>query len=417
MKHQSQELNRDYDQGCVCAPLDRERLRGTLDRQAAQVSIFDMLQQKSPTMFAARSVQVLPVHLKRMEEVVQAIETVVALPAFRQAVLADAPAVAKHAPGAAKGVFFGYDFHIDGDNLGLIEINTNAGGGLLNAALAAAHGRGPMGALEDDIVAMFLSEWQLAGCERPLRTIAIVDEDPVSQYFYAEFLMFQRLFQAHGIQAVIAAPDELHMRDGALMYRDIQIDMVYNRLCDFLLETPAATALRQAYLAHAAVLTPHPQAYALYADKRVLAWLCDPAWLSGIGVPQPLQRILRRHIPHTEMVGAANADRLWQSRKQLFFKPRCGFGSRGVFRGDKISRKGWSDVLASDYVAQAFFKPGESQVESSLKSETFKFDVRNYAYAGKVQQVAARLYQGLRTNFQVPGSGFSWICSGMEHKR
>jgi D-alanine-D-alanine ligase-like ATP-grasp enzyme len=42
---------------------------------------------------------------------------------------------------AARGVFMGYDFHLSAGGPQLIEINTNAGGGLLNAYLLAAHGR------------------------------------------------------------------------------------------------------------------------------------------------------------------------------------------------------------------------------------------------------------------------------------
>ena len=53
-------------------------------------------------------------------------------------VLASAPATAQADAGGARGVFFGYDFHLDGERLALIEINTNAGGALLNAALARA---------------------------------------------------------------------------------------------------------------------------------------------------------------------------------------------------------------------------------------------------------------------------------------
>ena len=36
-----------------------------------------------------------------------------------------------------------------------------------------------------------------------------------------------------------------------------------------------------------------------------------------------------------------------------------------------------------------------------------KADVRNYAYAGEVRLVAARLYQGQTTNFRTPGGGFA----------
>ncbi|WP_348246519.1 hypothetical protein, partial [Salmonella enterica] len=60
-------------------------------------------------------------------------------------------------------------------------------------------------ALEKNIVDMFRREWQAGGNPRPLRTIAIVDEAPESQYLYPEFLLFQQLFRRHGLEALIAA--------------------------------------------------------------------------------------------------------------------------------------------------------------------------------------------------------------------
>ena len=60
------------------------------------------------------------------------------LPAWREHALDSAPPIAQHNPRRARGVFFGYDFHLDEDKLGLIEINTNAGGAMLNVLLARA---------------------------------------------------------------------------------------------------------------------------------------------------------------------------------------------------------------------------------------------------------------------------------------
>jgi hypothetical protein len=53
----------------------------------------------------------------------------------------------------------------------------------------------------------------------------------------------------------------------------LRIDLVYNRLTDFALEAPANAALREAWLTDAALITPHPRAHALYADKRNLVAL------------------------------------------------------------------------------------------------------------------------------------------------
>lgn len=43
----------------------------------------------------------------------------------------------------------------------------------------------------------------------------------------------------------------------------------------------------------------------------------------------------------------------------------------------------------------------------ALAARPLKADVRNYAYAGVVKLVTARLYQGQTTNFRTPGGGFA----------
>lgn len=264
--------------------------------------------------------------------------------------------------------------------------------------------------LEASILAMFHREWALSGQQRPLRSIAIVDEGPEQQYLYPEFLLFQQLFQRHGLQAVIADPSEFSLRDGLLWHGDLAIDLVYNRLTDFALEAPANATLRQAYLERATLLTPHPQAHALYADKRNLTLLCDAERLQALGVPQATQELLLAVIPHTEVVDPANAERLWSERRQLFFKPCAGFGSRAAYRGDKLTQRVWQEILAGDYVAQALVLPGQRSM--SAETPALKFDVRDYAYDGAVQWVAARAYQGQTTNFRTPGGGFAPVYPG-----
>src|SRR5690606_27071047 len=105
--------------------------------------------------------------------------------------------------------------------------------------------------------------------------IAIVDEAPENQYLYPEFVLFRRLFERHGITAVIVGPEQLVLRDGRLWHGELAIDLVYNRLTDFLLEQPEHRVLRSALLEDAVVLTPSPRAHALYADKRNLTILTD----------------------------------------------------------------------------------------------------------------------------------------------
>jgi hypothetical protein len=405
--------------GCFCVSLDSAAVRRALESELGTPGLYQHVAERCPHIFAQQAVFISEAHADSMARVISAVESVVALPAYRAEVLAHAPDIARHDPCGARGVFFGYDFHVEQHGIGLIEINTNAGGAMLNAVLARAQRAccpgveeilprtGAAATPEERMVEMFRHEWMLCGRERPLRTIAIVDEVPEQQYLYPEFLLFQQLFQRHGMQAVIADPSELTLRDGVLWHGTVAIDMVYNRLTDFMLEAPSSAALRAAYLAHAVVLTPHPQAHALYADKSNLALLSDVVRLQALGVPQNIRDILAAGIPRTEVVAVANADRLWSERRRLFFKPRAGFGGRAAYRGDKLTKRVWQDILDGDYVAQATVAPGERVIGSAATPQMLKFDVRNYTYEGAVQMVAARLYQGQTTNFRTPGGGFA----------
>ena len=219
---------------------------------------------------------------------------------------------------------------------------------------------------------------------------------------YPEFLLFAQLFERFGMQAHVLDPGALAFDGGTLRDADGPLDLVYNRLTDFYFETHAA--LRAAYLANAAVITPHPRAHALYADKRNLSLLTDAALLRGWGVAPDVAQTLLEGIARTEIVVPAAAERLWQERRRLFFKPACGHGSKAAYRGDKLTRRVWEEILAGQYVAQALVPPSERRLAPGL---SLKLDVRNYAYAGEVQLLAARLYQGQTTNMRTAGGGFA----------
>jgi hypothetical protein len=361
-------------------------------------------------------------HLRSMAETISAIEQVISVPAYRSHVLGHAPPIARHSPKSA-GVFLGYDFHLGADGPKLIEINTNAGGGLLNAKLLRAQRAccAPVAmmmpdniSVEEAFVAMFREEWRLAHGDspaRPLSCIAIIDESPADQYLAPEFELFRQLFESNGIVALVADPGELSFEEGKLLCRGQVVDLVYNRLTDFALEASQHTALRAAYLADAVVLTPHPQAHALYADKRNLVVLTNQAWLAEIGVDAVRRRLLLAGIPRTEEVTPDNASAFWASRKQWFFKPAAGFGSKAAYRGDKLTKRVFEEISRGAYVAQALVPPSERRLLIDGVEQDLKLDLRNYVYQGGVQLVSARLYQGQTTNFRTPGGGFAAVFS------
>ncbi len=407
------------NRGCACISVDHQSLKAALEHGEGSISHADLLATR-PHLFSDSMVFVSEAHLLRMAKTVAALERVVALPAYRERVLAHAPPVARHSPGAA-GVFLGYDFHLGPDGPWLIEINSNAGGALLNACLLRAQraccepvARMMPAALPDEaaFVAMFREEWRLAGRDsrlRPLARIAIVDSLPAEQYLAPEFELFRQLFEANGIAAMIADPAELSFDGERLVCRGQAVDLVYNRLTDFALDEPPQAMLRAAYLADAVVLTPHPQAHALFADKRNLVALGDDAWLARIGVDDDDRQFLASSIPRTEEVTPERAEAFWTGRKRWFFKPAAGFGSRATYRGDKMTRRVFAEISRGGYVAQAVVAPSERRLLIDGVEQDFKLDLRNYVYRGVVQLVSARLYRGQTTNFRTPGGGFAAV--------
>ena len=402
--------------GCACHNVDRARLLRAL---AAEEGVAEAWLAERPSLFSGRALYVALTHLEAMAGLAAAVGRVVQLPGWRERVLAVAPASAQHAPAAA-GVFLGYDFHLGPDGPRLIEINTNAGGGLLCAKLlhaqaaccGVAEGVGATpapGAVEAAFLAMFRNEWQRSRGEAPLTRIAIVDEAPAGQYLWPEFRLFADLFAAAGIEALILDPGELEFDGARLSCRGQTVDLVYNRLTDFSLDAPSSAALRAAYLADAVVLTPHPQAHALYADKRNLVLLGDADWLAEIGVSAADRDLIAATVPRTVEVRAEAADTFWAERRQWFFKPAAGYGGKATYRGDKLTKRVFAEIMQGGYVAQELVPPSERWLSVDGVDRALKVDVRNYVYDGAVQLVSARLYQGQTTNFRTPGGGFAAV--------
>ena len=412
---------------CRCITLDLDALCRAAETVVGDPTFCRDLAVTHPNLLSRQPLFLTPAHATRMRSIITAIEAVARLPAYQAAVLAHAPAIAQFDPGP-RSVFMGYDFHLGPDGPQLIEINTNAGGALINAYLfqaqraccaeMAAARPLPMdlGPLLSAFVASFHNEWRLQGRTTPLRTVAIVDRSPRTQYLYPEFVLFERLFAAHGLKAVIADPAELIHRDdgrgGRVWVGTERIDLVYNRLTDFDFSQPVSAALRRAYLAGEVVVTPHPRTHAILANKKNLAQLTDETALRNFGANTETIATLLAGIPRTILVADADADDLWARRSALFFKPSSGFGGKAAYRGDKLTRKVWGDILAGDYVAQALVTPSARTVAINGKVESMKADLRNYTYCGAVLLIAARLYQGQTTNFRTQGGGFAPVFIG-----
>ncbi|MGZ5012077.1 MAG: hypothetical protein ACXV74_14065 [Methylobacter sp.] len=415
--HESAPLTDQHNAECRYVSLNREAMRKALRQQLADDLLYRMLIEERPHQFAESLVFVAESTIRRQRDIITAIESVIAMPAYQQRVLAYAPSTAQFIP-KAHGVFYGYDFHLSPKGPQLIEINSNAGGALLNAILAraqtACYEAGNLNITtasnpEQLFMTMFVEEWQAERAQQPLLSIAIVDENPQAQFMLPEFLLFKKLFEQNHINTVICGPSELDYRNGTLWHSDMQVDLVYNRLTDFGLEAKSLKSLREAYLDKAVVITPHPRAHALYADKRNLAILTDETALQDIGVAAETRALLLEGIAHTTCVHKEDAEHLWATRKQLFFKPDKGYGSKAAYRGESMTKRIFGEILQGNYVAQTLVRPTERQLKVENEMIDLKLDLRQYVYSGQTQLISARLYQGQTTNFRTPGSGFAGV--------
>jgi len=133
-------------------------------------------------------------------------------PAHQALLDADADPAQRHSPGNF-GVFMGYDFHVTPHGPRLIEVNTNAGGALLNGLHTASlcnpeqlaclcSNLLPVETIEQKILETFTAELAaVRGTQAKLAHVAIVDDRPREQFLYPEFELFQRLFAGAGIEA------------------------------------------------------------------------------------------------------------------------------------------------------------------------------------------------------------------------
>ena len=330
-------------------------------------------------------------------------------PAYREMVAPQLLDTARFDPGH-DAVMMCYDFHLAENGPRLIEVNTNAGGGLL--AYLACHRDcrtlpdqlAPR--LRHRLVESFAREMALfskGDSRRPTR-IAIVDEAPPGQHLFGEMQAFAALFEDWGVPTAIVAHEALQADSNGVFLDGQRIDLVYNRHCDFYLEEPAMCGLRQAYLAREVCLTPNPHAYGLLADKRRLSLWSDPDAMATLPLSPRDHALLRATIPPSLLLDNGNRETLWGERRNLVFKPVDRFGSRGVLLGEKISRKRFDALPANLTLAQQLIPPSMTDVPGSGPMKT---DLRLYAYRNRPIGLTSRLYRGQVTNLRTPGGGFA----------
>ena len=100
-----------FNRECECMGTDVPALQQRLDARLNDAGSPGSVAETHPHLFSETPVFLARAHAQQLQRVIAAIGAVAALPAYREEVLARAPAIARPAP-ANPGVFFGFDFHI-----------------------------------------------------------------------------------------------------------------------------------------------------------------------------------------------------------------------------------------------------------------------------------------------------------------
>ncbi len=350
--------------------------------------------------------------LKAMLRCVRALYRLSQNPLYRSHVSSFCPEAARFDPGH-DSVMMGYDFHLTDQGPKLIEVNTNAGGGLL-PWLRADLGSPPE-KYKKRVIDTFFSEFShFSDRDAAPKTIIILDEKPEEQFLYPEMVCFANLFRGMGIKTCILGPEKLNILEQDVFHGNEKVDLIYNRHTDFYLETPEMAGLRTAYLERSACLTPNPRTYALLADKRHLALWSNAKSLEQFQLPARDAEILLRTIPESYLMNDIDQEEVWSTRKNWVFKPLTKFGSRGVILGRKMSRKRFSEFSPEETLIQEFIPPSLTQTE---EGSSLKTDFRLFVYREKLLGILARLFQGQVTNMQTPGGGFARVRIRRGEKR
>lgn len=302
-----------------------------------------------------------------------------------------------------KSIMMSYDFHIDENgNLRLIEVNTNAAFLLLGQQMYLSKNvPTPLPFEFTDIQKMILEELRLQNKTIANPHIAITDEAPSEQRMYIEFIAYNELFKSWGWNSEI-----LDYKD---LFKKGSPDFIYNRYTDFFLTDPSSQELRKRFLDQSVCLSPNPFEYLLLADKqRMIEWVSGD-YMNAMPLSPEEQQLIKTVVPQCFDLTEANATKAWEQRKKLFFKPKNAFGSKQSYKGASISRKNFDEITGKDIIAQEYIPAPELIFATPQGEQSFKFDLRFYAYQDQIQMALARIYQGQVTNLRTPYGGFAPI--------
>jgi hypothetical protein len=218
-------------------------------------------------------------------------------------------------------------------------------------------------------------------------SIAIVDLAGLPTQ--AEFELFEEYFEFCGHDTVIATPQQLEYDGKRLVFKGVEIDIVYKRLLvnEYLPIMDEYPALLDAYRAGAVCLVNSFQSKLVH-KKAIFAVLTNERYKHLFDTPE--QIAIHAHVPWTrrfrEEQTEYKAERIdlvdWTRahRAKLVLKPNDDYGGHGIYIGWNSSGSEWDDAIN---IALA---DGDYLVQDRVKTAKEKFPML-FGFEGEIQMV------------------------------
>jgi len=227
-------------------------------------------------------------------------------------------------------------------------------------------------------------------------SIAIVDLPDLPTQ--AEFELFREYFEFRGHDTVIATPQELEYDGKRLIYKGVEIDIVYKRLLvnEYLPIVDEYPALLDAYRDGAVCLVNsfrsklvHKKAiFAVITNER-FEDLFTAGELSAIDQHVPWTRKFREQ--RTRVRTGSGSDRGikddidlvdWtrEHKEKLVLKPNDDYGGHGIYIGWNSTASEWDDAI------DVALKDGDYIVQERVKTAKEKFPML-FGYEGDIQMI------------------------------
>lgn len=218
-----------------------------------------------------------------------------------------------------------------------------------------------------------LAAWEQFSGRRTAPRVAILDWPEVPTY--AEFVLFQRYFAEHGIEAVIADPREATLQGDRLIVAGAPVDVIYKRvLISELLERCGRSHDVVRAVERGLVCMVNPFRCKILHKKASLAVLSDERNARLFTAEQ--NDAIRAHIPWTRMVEARSTTHdtrkidllpfIIDNRARLVLKPNDAYGGSGIVLGWDVDAAAWERAVQA-----ALEEPHVVQERAAIPSESY----------------------------------------------